>query len=62
MNDNQTAWGRREAFVGLVLSTALAALYLPFLTKLVTDWGTNDDYSHGYFIPVLTIYFIYSIR
>ncbi len=62
MNGNHAVWGRREAFIGLVLSAALVALYLPFLTKLVTEWGTNDDYSHGYFIPVLTIYFIYSMR
>ena len=62
MNGSQAVWGRSEAFVGIVLSAALVALYLPFLTKLVTEWGTNDDYSHGYFIPVLTIYFIYSMR
>lgn len=62
MNVTKAVWGRREAFIGLVLSAALVALYLPFLTKLVTDWGTNDDYSHGYFIPILTIYFIYSMR
>jgi exosortase len=46
---------------GVVLS-ALLWLYFPFLTKLVADWGTNDDYSHGYFIPLLSAYFIYSIR
>ncbi|MBU1568763.1 MAG: exosortase/archaeosortase family protein [Proteobacteria bacterium] len=62
MNLNRTVWGRRETVVGFLLLGALLALYLPFLQKLVTDWGTNDDYSHGYFIPFLTIYFIYSMR
>jgi len=46
---------------GIVL-IALTWLYFPFLKKLVSDWGTNDDYSHGYFIPFITVYFIYSIR
>ena len=45
-----------------VLLLPLLLLYLPFLKTLVADWGTNDDYSHGYFIPFLTAYFIYSIR
>ncbi len=62
MNPNEAVWGRREVTVGFLLLGALLALYLPFLQKLVSEWGTNDDYSHGYFIPVLTIYFIYSMR
>ena len=46
---------------GVVLS-ALIWLYFPFLTTLVAEWGANDDYSHGYFIPILSAYFIYSLR
>jgi exosortase len=62
MNSNLAVWGKREAAVGFLLLGALFALYLPFLQKLVSEWSTNDDYSHGYFIPALTIYFIYSIH
>lgn len=62
MSINQAVWGKREATLGVFLLGSLLILYLPFLQKLVADWGTNDDYSHGYFIPVLTIYFIYAIR
>ncbi|MFH0781451.1 MAG: exosortase/archaeosortase family protein [Pseudomonadota bacterium] len=62
MNCNLAVWGRREAAVGFLLLGVLLALYLPFLQTMVVDWGTNDDYSHGYFIPVLTIYFVYSMR
>ena len=40
---------------------ALLLLYLPFLKTLVIEWGINDDYSHGYFIPFLSLYFIYRI-
>jgi exosortase A len=45
-----------------VVLGAILLLYFPFLQKLVKDWGTNDDYSHGYFIPFLSLYMIYSIR
>ncbi len=55
-------FGRFEWLMTGVILSALFCLYLPFLTKLVAEWGTNDDYSHGYFIPFLSAYFIYSIR
>jgi exosortase len=29
---------------------------------LINDWSSNDNYSHGYFIPFISIYMIYSIR
>ena len=45
-----------------VILLALLWLYLPFLKTLFAEWGTNDDYSHGYFIPFLSVYFIYAIR
>jgi exosortase len=55
-------FGRNEWILTGVILAALLVLYLPFLKKLVADWGTNDDYSHGYFIPFLSAYFIYSLR
>jgi exosortase len=55
-------FGRNEWILTGVILTALLCLYLPFLKKLIADWGTNDDYSHGYFIPFLSAYFIYSLR
>ncbi|BCL59419.1 exosortase [Desulfomarina profundi] len=58
----QPVWSGRNIFSAGILLVALFILYWPFLIKLVADWGTNDDYSHGYFIPALTLYFIYHIR
>lgn len=46
----------------IVTIVGLFLLYMPFLTTLLRDWGTNDDYSHGYFIPVVCLYMIYSLR
>lgn len=61
MNDSK--WSEKNTWLsaGLVL-TALLWLYVPFLKTLLANWGTNDDYSHGYFIPFLTLYFIYALR
>ena len=47
--------------LGVVL-VPLMVLYFPFLQRLVEDWGENDNYSHGYFIPFISVYMIYSIR
>jgi len=46
----------------LVTVAALIWLYMPFLGSLVREWGTNDNYSHGYFIPVVCLYMTYSVR
>ena len=58
-----TPWSEKQTWflIGIVLAAVLW-LYLPFLKTLVAAWETNDDYSHGYFIPFLTIYFIYGQR
>ena len=49
------------ALMGTVL-LAIFVLYFPFLQKLFADWGTDDNYSHGYFIPVISVYMIYTLR
>ena len=62
MKGSHAVLGKGEVAAGCLLLGALLLLYLPFLQTLVADWGTNDDYSHGYFIPFLTLYIIYSRR
>ena len=55
-------WASQVAIPLLLVSGALIALYFPFLQTLCADWGVNDDYSHGYFIPFISAYMIYSVK
>ena len=61
MNKNTTFSSQASLSLGLVLFSA-GLLYFPVLQKLFQDWGTNDNYSHGYFIPVLSVYIIYTLK
>ena len=38
------------------------AIYLPMLVKLVNQWSTDENYSHGFLIPIITAYLIYEKR
>jgi exosortase len=62
MTNDKEQFGRNEWLLTGIILFALLWLYLPFLKSLILDWGTNDDYSHGYFIPFLSAYFIYTLR
>ena len=41
---------------------ALVGLYYPVLTSLAQDWSTNDNSSHGFFIPLISGYMVYALR
>jgi exosortase len=46
----------RLAAVGLVL-VALAIVYSSVISDLISAWSTDDNYSHGFFIVPLAVYF-----
>jgi exosortase len=62
MRTGEMHWDSKNIALGCTVLIGVFALYFPFLVKLVGDWGTNEDYSHGYFIPFLSAYFIYCQR
>ncbi len=61
MNRNTTITTQALVSLGVVL-LALGLLYFPILQNLAHDWNTNDNYSHGYFIPILSAYIIYTLK
>jgi exosortase len=54
-----------HAWLTAALVAAFAAFFLcywPVLTKLVYDWGHDDNYSHGFLIVPLALYFVWERR
>jgi exosortase len=49
------------AAAGLVLA-ALLAVYWSVIAGLISDWSTDDNYSHGFFIVPLALYFAWERR
>ncbi|MCK4486907.1 MAG: exosortase, partial [Desulfobacterales bacterium] len=45
-----------------LLSGLFIALYFPFIRTMVHDWNIDANYSHGYLIPFISAYMIWSIR
>jgi len=45
-----------------LLAGLFLLLYYPVITKMVSDWGIDDNYSHGYLIPAIAGYMIWIIR
>ena len=47
---------------GLLLVGVLIALYAPVLKILVRQWYSDADYSHGFLVPLLSLYLIWQRR
>lgn len=46
----------------LLILAAVVGLYFPVLAAMAQDWKTNDNYSHGFFIPLISGYMVYAMR
>jgi exosortase len=46
----------------LVFSVLLVALYHNILLRLGEHWYTDPDYSHGFLVPLLALYFVWERR
>ncbi len=52
-----------KSLVGLAIALGLIILiYWPVLTGLVTEWYNDDNYSHGFLIPLVSGFFIWKKR
>jgi exosortase len=50
------AWGTA------VICILIAAVYYHVLVKLVTDWSQIPDFSHGFLVPLFSVYLIWEKR
>ena len=53
---------RTKVWVPVLLAAGFAALYWEVLSKLVRDWATDDNYSHGFVVAPLAAYFVWERR
>lgn len=51
-----------ETFKWLLIPVGLLAVYYPVIINLIKDWTEDDNYSHGFFIPLISVYMLYSMR
>ena len=47
---------------GVLLAAVLGYLYASVVPALVADWENDPDYSHGFLIPILSVYFLWEKR
>jgi len=45
-----------------LMAASAGWLYLDVVRRLVSDWSTDDNYSHGFLIVPLALYFVYERR
>jgi exosortase len=46
----------------LLMAAVLLALYAPVIRGLVINWYQDPDYSHGFFVPLISAYLIWRKR
>src|SRR3954451_10343793 len=44
------------------IAVTIAFLYHEILIKLVNDWWTDPDFSHGFLVPLFSAYLVWSQR
>jgi exosortase len=57
-----TAADRRTVMVAAALSGAIGFMYAGVLSSLVRQWASDDNYSHGFFVLPLALYFAWERR
>jgi exosortase len=66
LSENQTATkpasGPWRPPIWLIAFGLLLLLYLPVLKGLVAEWSTDDNYSHGFLIPLISAYLLWRKR
>lgn len=57
------ARGLKQFYIEMIVSgAAFLTLYFTVIMAMIKDWEINPNYSHGYFIPLVSIAMIYSRR
>ena len=55
-------WTPANTLQAVVLTTLLAILFWDVLHRLVLKWSSSEDWSHGFIIPLFSLYYLYIRR
>lgn len=55
-------WPLKQIYWFGILTIAYIIAYWIPLSGIVNTWATNDDYSYGYLIPVISVYLFWDMR
>jgi exosortase len=55
-------WSRRLVVWSVILVGLILLLYASVIKNLVTQWWTDADYSHGFFVPLFSGYILWHER
>lgn len=61
MNSVSLSRAKKLYPIGLFL-LSFVFLYYDTIIGMIEDWNTNDNYSHGFLVPFITVYLIWNIR
>ena len=53
---------RRTLLVAAALAAAIGLMYAGVVSSLVRQWASDDNYSHGFFVVPLALYFAWERR
>ncbi len=56
------SWPKAHLCWAAVLTLAFVAAFIVPLRSIVHTWATNDDYSYGYLVPVISAYLFWDMR
>lgn len=46
-------------FVLIIITGVVGALYWPVIVPMVKQWASDDNYSHGFLVPIISLYLAY---
>ena len=46
-------------FTSVLIFIAVGALYWPVIVPMVKQWASDDNYSHGFLVPIISLYLAY---
>ena len=60
MSSVRSRWKQR--LPALILLALVVAIYAGVVVKLVHDWYTDPDFSHGFLVPLFSAYLLWTKR